>query len=231
MKGKRIISAAIVGLVAVAVVACGGRSRGDKLLSSADSLSYIIGMNIAYNIMEMDSTINASQVVAGIADAMEGQTKISLEDGKFYLLSYMNYDVYERVKKYENQYLDDMALADKDILRTRTGLTYKVRELGDMGKTASHPRDTVAIIYTAKTLTGVEVDSLTNRPDTLRTTLNKLIDGLEEGVKLVGQGGKVTLWMPSSLAYGAEGDQEKNIKPNEMLEYEVEIVEVKRRRR
>ena len=47
----------------------------------------------------------------------------------------------------------------------------------------------------------------------------------------MGQGGKVTLWMPSSLAYGADGDQEKNIKPNEMLEYEVEIVEVKRRRR
>ena len=99
--------------MAMAVVACSGGSRGGKLLNSADSLSYIIGMNIAYNIMEMDSTVNSAQVMAGIADVMEGQPKISLEDGKFYLLSYMNYDVYERVKKFENQYLDDMALADK----------------------------------------------------------------------------------------------------------------------
>lgn len=169
--------------------------------------------------------------MAGISDVMAGEPKISLEDGKFYLLSYMNYDVYDRVKKYENQYLEDLANSDKNIVRTRTGLTYRVNELGDMGNTASHPRDTVAIMYTAKTLAGAEVDSLANRPDTLRTTLTKLIDGLEEGVKLVGQGGKITLWMPSTLAYGAQGDEQKNIKPNEMLEYEVEIIEVKRRRR
>lgn len=231
MKGKQLIQIAIIGLVAMAVMACGGSSRGGKLQNSTDSLSYIIGMNIAYNIMEMDSTVNASQVMAGISDVLDGTPQISLEDGKFYLLSYMNYDVYERVKKYENQILEDMASSDKDIVRTRSGLTYKVKELGDMGNTASHPRDTVAIRYTAKTLAGVEVDSLANRRDTLRTTLTKLIDGLEEGVKLVGQGGKITLWMPSSLAYGAEGDTEKNIKPNEMLEYDVEIIEVKRRRR
>ncbi|MBO5893931.1 MAG: FKBP-type peptidyl-prolyl cis-trans isomerase [Alistipes sp.] len=231
MKGKGLISTIIVGLVALVIVACGGPSRSGKLQDSADSLSYIIGMNIAYNIMEMDSTLKASQIMAGISDVMAGEPKISLEDGKFYLLSYMNYDVYDRVKKYENQYLEDLANSDKNIVRTRTGLTYRVNELGDMGNTASHPRDTVAIMYTAKTLAGAEVDALDNRPDTLRTTLTKLIDGLEEGVKLVGQGGKITLWMPSTLAYGAQGDEQKNIKPNEMLEYEVEIIEVKRRRR
>ncbi|MBO7195049.1 MAG: FKBP-type peptidyl-prolyl cis-trans isomerase [Alistipes sp.] len=231
MKGKGLISTIIVGLVALVIVACGGPSRSGKLQDSADSLSYIIGMNIAYNIMEMDSTLKASQIMAGISDVMAGEPKISLEDGKFYLLSYMNYDVYDRVKKYENQYLEDLANSDKNIVRTRTGLTYRVNELGDMGNTASHPRDTVAIMYTAKTLAGAEVDALANRPDTLRTTLTKLIDGLEEGVKLVGQGGKITLWMPSTLAYGAQGDEQKNIKPNEMLEYEVEIIEVKRRRR
>lgn len=231
MKGKGLISTIIVGLVALVIVACGGPSRRGKLQDSADSLSYIIGMNIAYNIMEMDSTLKASQIMAGISDVMAGEPKISLEDGKFYLLSYMNYDVYDRVKKYENQYLEDLANSDKNIVRTRTGLTYRVNELGDMGNTASHPRDTVAIMYTAKTLAGAEVDALDNRPDTLRTTLTKLIDGLEEGVKLVGQGGKITLWMPSTLAYGAQGDEQKNIKPNEMLEYEVEIIEVKRRRR
>lgn len=231
MKGKGLISTIIVGLVALVIVACGGPSRSGKLQDSADSLSYIIGMNIAYNIMEMDSTLKASQIMAGISDVMAGEPKISLEDGKFYLLSYMNYDVYDRVKKYENQYLEDLANSDKNIVRTRTGLTYRVNELGDMGNTASHPRDTVAIMYTAKTLAGAEVDALANRPDTLRTTLTKLINGLEEGVKLVGQGGKITLWIPSTLAYGAQGDEQKNIKPNEMLEYEVEIIEVKRRRR
>ncbi|MBR5281932.1 MAG: FKBP-type peptidyl-prolyl cis-trans isomerase [Alistipes sp.] len=222
----------VVSVVAMLAVACGGASSSSRRLAdSADSLSYVIGMNIAYNIMQMDSTLRPEMVMAGVEDAMLGQEKISLEDGKLYLLSYMNYDVYERVSKYEDQYLTDLAASDASINRTRTGLTYKVGELGNMSNTANHPRDTVAFTYTVRTMAGVEVDPASERPDTLRTTLMKLPDGLSEGVKLVGQGGKVTLWIPSKLAYGPAGDSEKGIKPNEMLQYEVQIVEVKRRRR
>lgn len=216
----------------LAMVACGGSGSSNiKLENSADSLSYVVGMNIAYNVMKMDSTLRPEVIVAGLSDALQGKEKITLEDGKFYLLSYMNYDVYERVRKYEDQYLTDLAAGDKDIVRTRTGLTYKVGELGNMSNTATHPRDTVAIMYTARNMAGAEVDPVTERPDTLRTTLMKLTEGLSEGVKLVGQGGKITLWMPSQLAYGAAGDDAKGIKPNEMLCYEVEIIEVKRRNR
>ena len=106
--GKRSVFAIAVSLVAAALVACGGSAgKNQKLSDSADSLSYVIGMNIAYNIMKMDSTLRPEVIMAGLADAMQGQEKISLEDGKFYLLSYMNYDVYERVRKYEDQYLTD----------------------------------------------------------------------------------------------------------------------------
>lgn len=229
---KYLIVSAVVGLVSWGMVACGGsRNSNAELNDSADSLSYVVGMNLAYNIMKMDSTLRVDVIMAGLADAMQGNEKISLEEGKFYLLSYMNYEVYDRVRKYEDQYLTDLADSDKDIMRTRTGLTYKVNELGNMGNIASHPRDTVAITYVAKNMAGVEVDPVSERPDTLRTILMKMSEGLSEGVKLVGQGGKITLWVPSSLAYGASGNEELGVKPNEMLQYEVEIVEVKRRRR
>lgn len=224
------IAAVVVALATM--VACGSSSGGNRKLSdSADSLSYVVGMNLAYNIMQMDSTLRAEVIMAGLSDALQGREQISLEDGKFYLLSYMNYEVYERVRKYQDQYLNDLAAGDKEVMRTRTGLTYKVGELGNMSNTATHPRDTIAIMYTAKNMAGVEVDPVSERPDTLRTTLMKLKDGLSEGVKLVGQGGKITLWIPSELAYGAAGDEAIGVKPNEMLCYEVQIVEVKRRRR
>ena len=100
-----------------------------------------------------------------------------------------------------------------------------------MNNTLSNDRDTVAITYRASRISGEEVDLATNRDDTLRVVVNRLIPGLREGVKLVGQGGKLTLWVPSSLAYGSIGNNEKGIKPNELLRYEVNIVEVKRRRR
>ncbi|MBP3564738.1 MAG: FKBP-type peptidyl-prolyl cis-trans isomerase [Alistipes sp.] len=220
--------------IAVALLSCSG-SKGSsttkQLADQTDSLSYVIGMNIAYNIMKMDSTIRPEAVIKGLDDALNGKELLTIEDARTYFLAYMNYDVYERVRKYEEQYLSDLVAGDNKVVRTRTGLTYKVEELGDMNNTLSNDRDTVAITYRASRISGEEVDLATNRDDTLRVVVNKLIPGLREGVKLVGQGGKLTLWVPSSLAYGSIGNNEKGIKPNELLRYEVNIVEVKRRRR
>lgn len=220
--------------IAVALLSCSG-SKGSnantQLTDQTDSLSYVIGMNIAYNIMKMDSTVRPEAVIKGINDALNGEELLTIEDARTYFLAYMNYDVYERVRKYEEQYLSDLVAGDNKVVRTRTGLTYKVEELGDMNNTLSNDRDTVALTYRASRLSGEEVDLATNRDDTLRVVVNKLIPGLREGVKLVGQGGKLTLWVPSSLAYGSIGNDEKGIKPNELLRYEVNIVEVKRRRR
>ena len=220
--------------IAVALLSCSG-SKGSnantQLTDQTDSLSYVIGMNIAYNIMKMDSTIRPEAVIKGLDDALNGKELLTIEDARTYFLAYMNYDVYERVRKYEEQYLSDLVAGDNKVVRTRTGLTYKVEELGDMNNTLSNDRDTVAITYRASRISGEEVDLATNRDDTLRVVVNRLIPGLREGVKLVGQGGKLTLWVPSSLAYGSIGNNEKGIKPNELLRYEVNIVEVKRRRR
>ena len=202
--------------IAVALLSCSG-SKGSsatkQLADQTDSLSYVIGMNIAYNIMKMDSTIRPEAVIKGLDDALNGKELLTLEDARTYFLAYMNYDVYERVRKYEEQYLSDLVAGDNKVVRTRTGLTYKVEELGDMNNTLSNDRDTVAITYRASRISGEEVDLATNRDDTLRVVVNKLIPGLREGVKLVGQGGKLTLWVPSSLAYGSIGNDEKGIKP------------------
>ncbi|MBO5686822.1 MAG: FKBP-type peptidyl-prolyl cis-trans isomerase [Alistipes sp.] len=218
-------------LVAVLFVAsCGGRGGSVSLTDSRDSLSYVVGMNIAYNIMQMDSTINADAVITAIDETLRGRERFSLEEGKTYLLGYINYDVYERVRGYEEQYLNDLAASDGDVVRTPNGLTYKVATLGDMNQTVNTERDTIAFTYRATNLAGEEVDPASERADTLRTRVDQLVPGLRDGVRLVGQGGSLTLWLPSSMAYGSAGDSEKGIKSNEMLRYDVQIVEVKHRR-
>ena len=140
----------------------------------------------------------------------------------------MNFGIYERVKQYEEQYLVDLEKSDKDIVRTQSGLTYKVTELGNMSKVATRDRDSVAIAYRASRLSGEEVDPANDRKEVTRESVGKLIPGLKEGVKLIGEGGKITLWIPSALAYGSAGDAKKGIKANEMLRYELEIKEVKK---
>ena len=221
----------VFAVASLLVAACGGNAkRTFKLEDSADSLSYVVGMNIAYNIMQMDSTMRADAVMAGIEDVLKGTELMSFDDGRMFLLSYMNYDVYERVRKFEEQYLSDLAASDNAVVRANSGLTYKVGELGDMGQMINSDRDTVAFTYRVTNMAGKEVDRAEERADTLRTQVGRLQDGLREGVKLIGQGGKITLWIPSSMAYGSQGDEQKEIEPNEMLRYESNIVEVKRRR-
>ena len=223
----------IVCVLASAVLfllGCGGSGGSNKLVDGRDSMSYVIGMNIAYNIMQMDSTINADAVVAGLNEALHSRQRMDFDQAREYLLGYLNYDVYERVRAYEEQYLSDLAASDANIVRNSKGLTYKVGELGDMNLTITSERDTVAFTYRVTNMAGEEVDAVAERVDTLRTRVDQLISGLQDGVRIVGQGGNLTLWLPSSMAYGSAGDSEKGIKANEMLRYEVQIVEVKRRR-
>lgn len=220
-------------VVAVSLTACGGEKNSKKstLNDSIDSLSYVVGMNLGYNIQKMDSTLRADAVVKGINDVLRGKELMSVDEARTYFLAYMTYDVYERVKNYEEQYLSDLKASDNKIQRTKSGLTYKVQRLGDMNNTASSDRDSVALVYRAERLSGEEVDVASERDDTVRMALRQLTAGMKEGVKLIGEGGSITLWMPSNLAYGAEGNAEKGINPNEMLRYDVEVIEVKHRRR
>lgn len=220
-------------LVAVLLTACGGEKHAKKatLSDDLDSVSYIVGMNIGYNIQKMDTTLRADAIVKGINDVLKSKEMMSVEDARTYYLAYMTYDVYERVRNYEEQYLSDLKASDNKIQRTKSGLTYKVQKLGDMNNTASSDRDTVVLIYRAERLSGEEVDVVAERDDTMRMALRQLTSGMKEGVKLIGEGGSITLWMPSELAYGAEGNVEKGVNPNEMLRYEVEIVDIIKRRR
>ena len=65
-----------------------------------------------------------------------------------------------------------------------------------------------------------------DQSETVEFPLNRVIKGWTEGMKLVGEGGSITLWIPSNLAYGPEGAG-RMIGANEALVFNVEIVEVK----
>lgn len=59
-----ILSALVLGAVLASLA--GGCSRGGgksaTLTAESDSLSYVVGMNIAYNILRMDSTLQRDAV-------------------------------------------------------------------------------------------------------------------------------------------------------------------------
>ena len=113
-------------------------------------------------------------------------------------------------------------------LLTDEGMTYEVLDVGDESKTVRNNQDTVAFRYTAKTVDDEVVDSSYDRGDTTRMAVGDLMPGLQQSVKLIGQGGQINVWIPARLAYGKEGDERLGIKPNATLFYEIELLEVKR---
>lgn len=62
--------------------------------------------------------------------------------------------------------------------------------------------------------------------ETVEFPLNRVIKGWTEGMKFVGKGGKIILYIPAELAYGPRGAG-RAIGPNEALEFSVEVVDVK----
>jgi FKBP-type peptidyl-prolyl cis-trans isomerase FkpA len=90
--------------------------------------------------------------------------------------------------------------------------------------------NTVVVKYTGKLANGTIFDQ-TQGTATAAFTLGSLIEGWNRGMQLVGEGGKLRLYIPSSLAYGGAGVFNSNtglytIPQNAMLIFDIEIVSV-----
>ena len=219
----------LVVLMAAALLAgaCSKKTGGGvKLKTDTDSVAYVIGMNVGMNLMKMDSTINVNAVCEGIRDVFRQGTRFSAADAEVFYLRYMNYALPEKARAYEEQFLQDILKANRNYARTASGVTYTVEVLGDQEQIPASDRDSIALRYLIRTADGRDVYSSYERGDTLRTTLGGLLKGMKESVKLVGRGGKINAWIPSSAGYGTEGDKELGIQPNTTLYYEIELVDV-----
>ena len=230
---KHLFKAFIIVIAAVAV-ACTTRSVAPVAVtpvmqSSADSMSYVMGMNIGLNILGIDSMLNVDMLCEGLRDAYQHQAKLNDEEARMAFLKYLNYDNYERVKAYENRFLEDLRKQDRKFVATHSGLTYKVTELGNPKKTARNNRDTLHIRYRILNPAGEVVDTTYYRTDTLRLGFGSMVKGLQEATRLIGEGGHIEAWLPSQLAFGAEGCDTLNIKPNTMLYYEMWLIDVEKR--
>lgn len=89
---------------------------------------------------------------------------------------------------------------------------------------------TVVAKYKGKLSNGTIFDQ-TNGTSTASFTLGQTIEGWKRGVPLVGAGGKVRLYIPSSMGYGESGIFDPNtglykIPKNAMLIFEVEVTAV-----
>ena len=108
---------------------------------------------------------------------------------------------------------------------TESGLRYVI----DVEGTGNYPEpgQKVFVHYTGTLLDGTKFDSSydKNQPLDFAIGQRQVIQGWDEGIALLKKGGKGTIYVPSSLAYGPQARGEV-IKANSILKFEVELVDI-----
>ena len=109
------------------------------------------------------------------------------------------------------------------VKETASGLQYIVEKEGTGARPSA--TDEVTVHYTGKLLDGKVFDSSVSRGEPATFPLNRVIPGWTEGVQLMKEGAKYTFFIPSDLAYGAQGVPNA-IPPHSTLIFEVELIKV-----
>lgn len=121
--------------------------------------------------------------------------------------------------------------------KTHSGLYYKINDEG----TGALPNagEKVVMNYTGRLLDGTKFDSNVDslfghvQPFEFNLGRGQVIKGWDEGITLLKQGSKATLYIPSTLAYGAQSipgsaANPKGIPANSILIFDVELVNIKK---
>ena len=110
------------------------------------------------------------------------------------------------------------------VITTPSGLQYTVLRPGN--GTRPTPTSKVRVNYEGKLLDGTVFDSSYQRGQPAEFGLNQVIAGWTEGVALMPVGSKYRFWIPSELAYGANGAPGGKIGPDATLTFDVELLGV-----
>ena len=110
-------------------------------------------------------------------------------------------------------------------MTTKSGLKYESIKEGSGASPAA--TDTVKVHYRGTLQDGKEFDSSYKRGEPTEFPLNRVIPCWTEGVQLMKPGGKARLTCPPAIAYGERGAGGL-IPPNATLNFEIELVSVKR---
>jgi FKBP-type peptidyl-prolyl cis-trans isomerase FkpA len=114
----------------------------------------------------------------------------------------------------------DSILKSTGIVATKDdrGFFYKIDSAGSSTKPTIC--NSVFVTYTGKLMDN-SIFEQTTTP--LSLSLRNLIVGWQEGIPLVGKGGKITLYLPPSMAYGSQGSGK--IAPNSNLIFDINVVD------
>ena len=114
----------------------------------------------------------------------------------------------------------DVKAPPADATKTESGLSYKVLRPGTGVRNPDGIRR-VTVHYTGWTTDGKMFDSSVVRGVPFTTSLDDVVEGWKEGVKLMVEGERARLWIPQDLAYKGEPGTTKG-----MLVFDIDLIRI-----
>lgn len=193
-----------------------------------DSVSYAVGVSFG-NMLKSSNlqAIDVAQMEKGMFAVLSGDSlRISEEEIGRVIQSYMSKAEIAMAKVREEaqtKFMNENKTKD-GVQSSESGLQYKIENPGNAEVMAT-AQDTVEVHYVGTLLDGTKFDSSYDRGETAKFPLNRVIKGWTEGMQLVGEGGKITLWVPYELGYGPRA-MGPNLPAYSTLIFDVELVKV-----
>jgi len=195
---------------------------------TVDSASVAVG--VAFGNMLKGSqmeNLDIEKIKSTIIAVLKGDTSLIFngQTAPMYIQGYMMKmnQVMGDVKRAEEKEFLAANKKNEGVQETESGLQYKIEVPGNDVKPTL--QDTVEVNYKGALTNGKVFDSSYDRGETVKFPVNGVIPGWQEGVQLIGEGGKVKLWIPFDLGYGGQ-DMGPDLPAFSTLVFDVELVKV-----
>lgn len=187
-----------------------------------DSVSMYLGKMMGSNLKQTKGlNINMDLYVKYLKEASTSKEldQSTLQEANAYLQNYIMNVIPIKLKEAEMKQIAELEKNTK-LTKTESGLFYEIIAEGNVDKKPTE-KSTVKVHYNGTLIDGTSFDSSYERNEPANFPLNSVIKGWTEGIQLVGEGGKIKLYIPSELAYGQQGNL-----GNQLLIFDVELIEI-----
>jgi len=216
------------------IVAVAQDTAAPEFKTDKDKFSYALGMNFGENFRKQGLELDPAVFAKAFAEAFNtGKTAMSEEDMRT-VLTAASQEIRKRqaalqAEKSEQARTEgDKFLAEnktkEGVVTLPSGLQHKVLKEGTGEKPTLE--DTVVCNYKGTLINGTEFDASEKHGGPATFPVKGVIAGWTEALQLMPAGSKWQLFVPSNLAYGAQGPQD--IGPNATLIFEVELVSIQK---
>ncbi len=202
-------------------------AKADPNAKPIAKISYALGYEVAH---QTPPELDVNSFVAGIRDGHARTQPAYTEQQLQQAYEQFQKDMQEQqtaasseAKASSHAFLTENK-SKPGVKTTASGLQYKITQEGT-GKSPT-ANSVVKVHYTGKLVDGTVFDSSVERGEPIEFPLNQVIAGWTEGLQLMKEGSKATLYIPSNLGYGEQGASGM-IPPNSTLIFDVELIEVK----